>query len=383
MCVQFPAWDAERGNRLFNSGERNGSACDVYEHVPPCAGFVAGLLAPQCSLHCSSPQGDTRDVPRRCPFEMSLARRPFVVLLFVSTFMAVSGSAGAQAVPAPAQGLISESPAFYAVVNGAIGGVSAAVRAWHGNRSVRSALIGGTAGGLVTYGGMRMIGQSTPLRVPGLMLTGLGASLARNAGAGVPALSRVVLPMPLGSLELGLGDSARTRYRFSASSLLMTSYEALGRPSGASLDIGRSLASWTPVFMAHEGLHDIASANTPEAGQQFRRVIILSEQSNKPLEAVMRHEAVHVAQEARDEILFANDIGDALLARGGSIGRGLSNVMSLDLVRPINMLDGGVGLTMHALHGTSWIRDTYDEREAYMLSGERPCSPDGRTRCSW
>jgi hypothetical protein len=110
---------------------------------------------------------------------------------------------------------------------------------------------------------------------------------------------------------------------------------------------------------------------------------MLSEQSNKPLESVLRHEAVHVGQEARDEILFATDIGDALLARGGTIGRGLSRVMSLDVVHPLNLLDAGVGLTMHARHGTSWVGDSYHEREAYLLSGERPCSPDGRTRCSW
>jgi hypothetical protein len=299
--------------------------------------------------------------------------------------MTVTGPARAQPgpLPLPNRGLINESQAFYAVVNGAIGGVSAAVRAWHGNRSVRDALLGGAAGGLVTYGGMRMIGESTPLRVPGLMLTGVGASLSRNAAAGVPMLSRVVLPMPLGSLELGLGDSARTRYRFSASSLLMTSYVALARPSGSSLDIGKSLASWTPVFVARDGLHDIASEGAAFAGQEFRRVITLSGKSSKPSESVLRHEAVHVAQEARDEILFANDLGDALMARGGSIGKGLSRVMSLDLVRPLNLLDGGVGLTMHARNGTSWVRDTYSEREAYRLSGERPCSKDGRTRCSW
>jgi hypothetical protein len=262
--------------------------------------------------------------------------------------------------------------------------VSAAVRAWHGHRSVRSALLGGTAGGLVTYGGMRMIGESTPLRVPGLMLTGLGASLSRNAGAGVPVLSRVVLPMPLGSLELGLGDSFHARYRLSASSLLMTSYVALARPGGASLDLGKSLASLSPVFITNGGLQVVGSStNADAAGQQFRRVILLSEQSSKPWEAVMRHESVHVAQELRDEILFSTDIGDALLARGGTIGKDLSRVMSFDLVRPLNLLDGGLGLTMHELHGTSWAGDTYSEREAYLLSGERPCSPDGRTRCSW
>lgn len=302
----------------------------------------------------------------------------------VALLATVSGPAGAQVSPPPGQGLVSESPAFYAVVNGAIGGVSAAVRAWHGHRSVRAALIGGTAGGLVTYGGMRLVGASAPLRVPGLMLTGFGASLSRNAAAGVPALSRVVLPMPLGSLELGLGDSVRTRYRFSASSLLMTGVVALARPSGASLDLGQSLASWTPVFVAHSGLHDIGSSErAPAAGQQWRRVILLSDQSNKPREAVLRHESVHVAQELRDEILFATDIGDGLLARGGAIGQRLSRVMSLDVVRPLSLLDMGVGLTMQARHGTSWVRDSYSEREAYLLSGERPCSPDGRTRCSW
>jgi hypothetical protein len=314
---------------------------------------------------------------------MSLPRRLPVVLAIIAVLMTISGPARAQATPPPTQGLISESQAFYAVVNGAIGGVSAAVRAWHGHRSVRSALIGGTAGGLVTYGGMRMVGASTPLRVPGLMLTGLGASLSRNAAAGVPALSRVVLPMPLGSLELGLGESVHARYRFSASSLLMTSYIALARPSGTSLDMGKSLASLTPVFVTSSGLHVVGASDAAAAGQQFRRVIMLSEQSNKPLEAVLRHESVHVAQELRDEILFSTDIGDALLARGGAIGQGLSRVMSLDLVRPLNLLDGGIGLTMHARHGTSWAGDTYSEREAYLLSGERPCSPDGRTRCSW
>ena len=313
-----------------------------------------------------------------------LARRPSVVLAVIAVLTTVSVPARAQATPLPPRGLVSESQAFYAVVNGAIGGVSAAVRAWHGHRSVRAALIGGTAGGLVTYGGMRMIGESTPLRVPGLMLTGVGASVSRNAAAGVPVLSRVVLPMPLGSLELGLGESVHARYRVSASSLLMTSYVALARPSGASLDIGKSLASWTPVFMTRGGLEVIGSSqHAPAAGQQFRRVIMLSERSNKPLEAVLRHEAVHVGQEVRDEILFATDIGDALLARGGTVGRRLSGVMSLDVVRPLNLLDAGVGLTMHARYGTSWVGDSYHEREAYLLSGERPCSPDGRTRCCW
>jgi hypothetical protein len=314
---------------------------------------------------------------------MPLPPRPSVVLAIVAVLMTVAGPARAQATAPSTQGLVSESQAFYAVVNGAIGGVSAAVRAWHGHRSVRSALIGGAAGGLVTYGGMRMVGASTPLRVPGLMLTGIGASLARNAAAGVPALSRVVLPMPLGSLELGLGESVHARYRFSASSLLMTSYVALARPSGASLDLGQSLASLTPVFVTRSGLRVVGSSDASAAGQQFRRVVLLSEQSNKPLDAVLRHESVHVAQELRDEILFSTDIGDALLARGGAIGQGLSRVMSLDIVRPLNLLDGGLGLTMHARHGTSWVRDTYSEREAYLLSGERPCSSDGRTRCSW
>ena len=317
----------------------------------------------------------------------SLPRRPSVVLAVIAVLLTVPDPARAQAtpLPPPTRGLVSESQAFYAVVNGAIGGVSAAVRAWHGHRSVRAALIGGTAGGLVTYGGMRLIGESTPLRVPGLMLTGIGASLSRNAAAGVPALSRVVLPMPLGSLELGLGDSGvRTRYRVSASSLLMTSLVALGRPSGTSLDLGKSLASLTPVFVTRSGLRAVGTSEEGSAaGQQFRRVILLSEQSHKPLDAVLRHEAVHVAQELRDEILFSTDIGDALLARGGTVGKRLSGVMSLDLVRPLNLLDGGLGLTMHARYGTSWVRDTYSEREAYLLSGERPCSPDGRTRCSW
>ena len=186
-----------------------------------------------------------RATPRTSAFadatQMPSPRRRSAVLTIVALLVAGSPPAGAQVSSAPGQGLVSESQAFYVVVNGAIGGVSAAVRAWHGHRSVRAALIGGTAGGLVTYGGMRMIGESTPLRLPGLMLTGIGASLSRNAAAGVPALSRVVLPMPLGSLELGLGDSVRTRYRVSASSLLITSMVALTRP--ASLDVGLSLAS--------------------------------------------------------------------------------------------------------------------------------------------
>jgi len=317
-------------------------------------------------------------------FKMSLPRRPSAVLAIIAVLATVPSPARAQATTAPGQGLISNSQAFYAVVNGAIGGLSAAVRAWHGHRSVRTALLGGTAGGLVTYGGMRMVGQSTPLRLPGLMLTGLGASLSRNAAAGAPALSRVVLPMPLGSLELGLGDSFHARYRVSASSLLMTSYVALARPGGASLDLGRSLASFTPVFVTGGGLHVVGSStNADAAGQQFRRVILLSEQSNKPWESVLRHESVHVAQELRDEILFSTDIGDALLPRAGTFGKNLSRVMSFDIVRPLNLLDGGLGLTMHELHGTSWAGDTYSEREAYLLSGERPCSPDGRTRCSW
>jgi hypothetical protein len=127
---------------------------------------------------------------------------------------------------------------------------------------------------------------------------------------------------------------------------------ALTRP--ASLDVGLSLASLSPVFVDRSGLHDFGSSvDTPAAGQQWRRVILLPETSTKPREAVLRHEAVHVAQEVRDEILFATDIGDGLLARGGAIGKRLSNVMSLDVIRPLDLLDTGVRLTMKFQHGTS------------------------------
>ena len=67
----------------------------------------------------------------------------------------------------------------------------------------------------------------------------------------------------------------------------MTSLVALARPSGASLDVGKSLASLTPVFVTRSGLHVVGSSeDAPAAGQQWRRVILLPEQSNKPLEAV-------------------------------------------------------------------------------------------------
>ena len=50
---------------------------------------------------------------------MPLARRPSLVLAIIAVLATVSGPARAQATPQPTQRLISESPAFYAVVNGA------------------------------------------------------------------------------------------------------------------------------------------------------------------------------------------------------------------------------------------------------------------------
>src|SRR5262245_46054578 len=97
----------------------------------------------------------------------------------------------------PTSRLLSDQPAFYLAVNSAIGGLSAAVRAWVHHRPVREAFVTGLSGGAITYTGMRLVGASTPLRLPGLLLTGLGASVSRNAADGVQALSHITLPAPL------------------------------------------------------------------------------------------------------------------------------------------------------------------------------------------
>jgi len=148
--------------------------------------------------------------------------------------------------------------------------------------------------------------------------------------------------------------------------------------------VRESLRSMTPVFSAGD-LHDGLSADRhPLLGEEWFRVMMYRRGAiDRPLDEVMRHESVHVAQEVRDQILFADGASDALLSHAGGVGRRTSKWLVVDVVRPLAFLDAGLGLTMHAARGTSWLRDTYSEREAFMFSGVLPCSADGRTRCAW
>lgn len=271
-------------------------------------------------------------------------------------------------------------------INVGIGATTAAVRAWRGHRPIVAALWRGAFGGGVMGGGFAL-GQTQvrARRLLSVQTVAIGASMTSNAGAGRRLLSQVTLPFSPLVVEIRRPPTAggvRARVRLSAAALTGVAVR-LASPASMRVDWHQTVASGGIVFRSASpaylrGGACPAEAECVRAGDQLLGTIAYSTRArdDHAIRATLSHEQMHVAQHARDLVLFGIPAGDALLGRSGRAGRAIRSVITLDYMLPLS----AVSLTTGEANGTQ--HSAWFEVEARAFAPGSAPTFGGLTRAS-
>lgn len=260
----------------------------------------------------------------------------------------------------------------YVALNVAIGATASVARAVVSGAPVRAALAKGVLGGGLMSGGLELIGTESPaVRFAGLQLTAVGASVARNADAGVPLLSDVTLPMYPFYVRVRAGTATPVTARLSVvtTAKLATVMTSGSRPG---VDWGQTFLTGAPVFRSAKWRLPSESCPPPCEGsfaQHNAGVVIYSASAGTDydLRRTLAHESVHLAQQTRDAILHAIPMNDAALPRVGAPGRLLSRFFVFDVLMPLRLIDEGEVRMRGGPRRTSWYET---EARAFAPGGE-------------
>jgi hypothetical protein len=272
-----------------------------------------------------------------------------------------------------AQERLVEKPAFYLGFNAIIGGGAAAAHALLADADVPPlrAFLQGAMGGVVMYGGQRLVGTGVPaLRLPGVQTVAVGASMARNAGAGVPLFSTITLPVYPFYLQLRPGSDRPFGLRVSAAAAASLA-SALTRNGSfqAEIDWRESLLTGAPVFRSASswiypfgdpaaaecrhgdgcdggagGLHRVGTTWYTTGGRS-------AEQSAR----ILTHETIHLTQVVRDALLFGIPASDALTRAAGGFIERAGRFIVFDGFLPLTVVNHGLSLGLpHTDDGNTW-----------------------------
>jgi hypothetical protein len=258
--------------------------------------------------------------------------------LALSAAVAVSPAVAAQQ---PGGWLADRSATYLGVSVGA-----AMVSAWlqqRGKPSVPRILAAGLVGGTTIYAGQRLVGtRDRRLRLAGLQLAAVGASMTNNIARHQPPLAELTLPFF--PLYLRLNAEPRLKLRVRVSALAVVSGIRLAATYGRGPHIGQWLASGAPVFAVpgdclycreHDGVGCVAEVT----GQHVFGGVAYATDGD----ACLCHEFGHVAQDVRDAVLFAVPASDYALGHTGAAGRWLSKYLVVDLALPLMLVNTGLG----------------------------------------
>lgn len=306
----------------------------------------------------------------------------------------------------PANTLVSERTPFYLAVNVVVGMTHAGIGAWRGRRPILPALGWGAAGGVTSFAGIRLTGQGGAARLPGVLLSATGASIARNAAAGAPPLGDVLLPLapfhlrirpgandPLSMrlsasggvaalhILLASGRRARVHWRETLQSGGLTFRSASGRisRSGVPGDV-RCPGEEDPALEAELAKQGITC--TGAAAVHINGVIVLGSAPRYREPTLGAHETVHRAQFARDAAMHAPLAHRALgapLRRGplARLGRLIDRTIVLDPLLPLSLANLLVGVA------NGERNDCFYEREAEHFTGSTLCGNRPFAKCAW
>lgn len=262
----------------------------------------------------------------------------------------------------------------YLALNVVIGTTASVARSMVSGTPLRQALVKGLVGGSMMSAGMQLVGMDSPAtRFAGLQLTAVGASVSRNVDAGTPALADITLPVYPFYVRVRPGASSPVTARLSAMSTarLVSVLASKDRPS---MDWGQTLASGAPVLRSPLWRLPSSTCPAPCEGsyaQHSSGVIVYSASAGTDydLRRTLAHESIHLAQQTRDALLNAIPVSDAMLERGGPVGRGVSRFFVMDVLMPLRFIDEGEARMRGAVRRESWY-----EREA------RAFAPGGQLR---
>lgn len=250
--------------------------------------------------------------------------------------------------------------------NALIGALTAGVVRTLNGGSLKDAFVQGALGGAVTYAAKQVaVRDFVGAGLLGREINAVGVSLVRNASDGVPALSRLFVPLgPLpvrATLTLGGGLHVQPQLDIAAMGWLAGGL--LG--SGLTLDVAQSLSSGAPVFQAAErwlmdaehGVRGYAIARSVFLGDPARYPGALISQAD-----VLAHERVHVLQQDFVLTAWGDPLAGAALSRFGA-GRALSRYTTVDALGWV------VGAMAHVTYGAGQTERFPTELEARFLTG--------------
>lgn len=189
--------------------------------------------------------------------------------------------------------------AYNVALGAAVGGVGAALREGEGSRLARlwRGAAGGAAGGAVMYGGKRLAHrvlseQRMTAAWPAILVHAAGTSLVENASRGTPLAPRYLLHTGFVRWE---AEPSGLRARVLPFGAIIFGAMLARRP----LDLGRSLAFGTPVFVQRGS---IERPFGDEPGGAFAGLAVLStilldtDRADADFYETAAHELVHVMQ---------------------------------------------------------------------------------------
>jgi hypothetical protein len=280
--------------------------------------------------------------------------------------------------PAAAQSSLThrgEGQAHVAAANVAIGAIGALAHALLTGSDRTRAIQGGALGGIVTYGGMRMVGSGPiPLRAAGMQVTAVGTSVSRNAGRGVPLLSDLDFPLLPFWIRVQT-DSTGTDVDLSLSLATTVAVITLHHMHPeAKLNLRESLASGGPVMTVRGPflvLHETPEHSSVTWGQALWGAWVAADGPNPQFgERVDRHEAVHAAQHLRGSVSYGRIQTRALLGTR-------MEWLLLDFIDPVWGLSD-----LHASLRGGNSRNNLIEREVDAVMGVFGCARH-KTFCGW
>jgi hypothetical protein len=260
----------------------------------------------------------------------------------------------------------------FLALNVAIGATASVARALIDGTPVRSAIAKGVVGGSLMSSGMELIGtQSKATRLAGLQLTAVGASVTRNAGAGVPMFSDLTLPIYPFYVRVRPGSDTPISARLSVVSAasLVSIAASSNRPS---VNWSETVATGAPVLRSPRWRLPSSSCPPPCEGsfaQHSGGIVVYSASAGTDydLGKTLAHESLHLAQQTRDAVLDAIPASDAALQRAGTGGRFFSRFFVLDVAMPLRLVDEGEARMRGAPRRNSWYET---EARAFAPGGQ-------------
>jgi len=197
--------------------------------------------------------------------------------------------------------------------NALLGGLTAGVLQKMDGGDFRDGFTRGALGGATAYLGRRVSAERFDgAGLVGRQVSGVGASMVRNAGDGRPLLER--LAFPVGPVRVHVDRSEGLDIRPTVSVHELSWVVAFALRSETELDWSASLSAGAPVFRApFRAFRD--RDGTAVDGVQAGGVIGLSDVPDDLLRSAFAHERVHVLQHDFADLVWSDPIEQRLLER--------------------------------------------------------------------